>query len=295
MSKWLLLAGLAGALLLPAAGGAAPNPETTITAGPSALVNTTSATFSFTSSDPKARFACSLDTEAFAKCASPATRTVGEGQHHFYVVAVDGNTTDPTPAVWTWTVDTTAPARVKAHLSVGYGRFTLRWGSVETLGADTITLYRSTRKKQPPTREIYRGHGGAYVDTSFRNGGYHRYRVIPIDAAGNVGRAVDYVVGPDALLITPKEGARTAIPLHVRWRAVPEATFYNAQLYRNGRKILSTWPRMARMTVHRSWTYKGRQHRLEPGRYTLFVWPGFGPLALGRYGRLLAQSSFSVG
>lgn len=294
MSKRFVLAGLVGALLLPAAGGAASSPETTITAGPAARVNTTSAVFAFSSSDQKARFACSLDTEPFANCTSPATRTVGEGQHHFYVVAVDGETTDPTPAVWTWTVDTTAPARVKAHLSVQYGRFALRWGSVEALGADTVTLYRSTNKKRPPSQEVYRGHAGAYVDTSFRNGVYHRYRVIPVDAAGNVGPAVDFVVAPDALLITPKDGARAGIPLQVRWRAVPDATFYNVQLYRNGRKLLSTWPRTPRVTVQRSWTYSGRQHKLEPGRYTLFVWPGFGPVALGRYGQLMAQSSFSV-
>jgi hypothetical protein len=290
----LLLAGLVLALSLPAA-AAADTPETTITAGPGALSNTGSATFSFASDKPKARFACALDSGPFATCTSPFALTVGDGRHDFQVAAIVDGSSDPTPAIWTWTVDTTAPAPVKARVSVRYGRFSLAWGSLDALGASTVTIYRSTSEKQAASQQIYRGSGRGYVDRKFHNGAYHRYRAVATDAAGNVGPAAEFVVGPDALLISPKQGARLRGPLHLRWRQAPKATFYNAQLFRAGKKVLSAWPRTARMTVRGSWRYNGHRYRLKAGSYTLYVWPGFGPLALGRFGQLLGQSSFRVG
>ena len=71
----------------------------------------TSATFSFTSTEPGGAFECQLDGAAFAACTSPATYTgLGEGVHAFAVRARDaaGNV-DATPASGSWTVDSAAP------------------------------------------------------------------------------------------------------------------------------------------------------------------------------------------
>ena len=86
-------------------------PDTTITSGPPALDLSTSATFTFTSSEPGATFQCALDGAAFVACASPATFTaLAEGSHTLLVQAVDGaGNIDPTPASRTWTVDSVAP------------------------------------------------------------------------------------------------------------------------------------------------------------------------------------------
>src|SRR3954452_21621487 len=101
MRHRVLVAGLLSALLLPAAaGGKTPAPpETMITSGPAALTNVATAAFAFSSNDARARFACALDAGAFFDCTSPYTTTVGDGAHHFYVVAIAGGQTDPTPAV----------------------------------------------------------------------------------------------------------------------------------------------------------------------------------------------------
>jgi hypothetical protein len=81
-------------------------PDTTITGGPTAglLTNATTATFTFTGSEPGA-FKCSLDGAAPAACASPDALSVGPGAHTFSVLAVDqaGNA-DPSPATRSWTV-----------------------------------------------------------------------------------------------------------------------------------------------------------------------------------------------
>ncbi|MGH3033191.1 MAG: Ig-like domain-containing protein [Gaiellaceae bacterium] len=85
-------------------------PETTITSGPVAPTNQTSASFTF-ASEPGATFACRLDAGVFGSCTSPETYSgLAAGAHTVEVRATDaaGNA-DPTPAAWSWTVDTTAP------------------------------------------------------------------------------------------------------------------------------------------------------------------------------------------
>ncbi len=85
-------------------------PDTTITGGPSGATASTSATFTYTSSEPAgATFQCALDGAAFGTC--PASYTgLQQGSHTFQVRAIDaaGNA-DPTPAARTWNVDTVAP------------------------------------------------------------------------------------------------------------------------------------------------------------------------------------------
>jgi hypothetical protein len=86
-------------------------PATTIDSAPSSATNATSATFTFSASEPGSTFACRLDGAAFSSCTSPKTYTgLAEGGHTFEVRATDpaGNT-DPTPASFSWTIDTTAP------------------------------------------------------------------------------------------------------------------------------------------------------------------------------------------
>ncbi len=85
-------------------------PETTIDSGPSGLVNTSAASFGF-SSEAGATFECSRDGAAFSSCTSPTEYlSLAEGAHTFEVRATDaaGNT-DATPATRSWTVDTIAP------------------------------------------------------------------------------------------------------------------------------------------------------------------------------------------
>ncbi len=97
-------------------------PDTSLTASPSNPTNAASASFTFTGSDGTgtgvAGFECKLDGAGFSACTSPKDYTgLADGSHTFQVRAVDnaGNT-DPTPAAFTWTVDTTAPTVVMASL-----------------------------------------------------------------------------------------------------------------------------------------------------------------------------------
>ncbi len=81
-------------------------PETSITDGPPASTTSTSASFSFDSSEAGSSFACSLDGGAWASCSSPrAYSGLTLGAHGFSVRATDaaGNL-DPSPAAQSWTI-----------------------------------------------------------------------------------------------------------------------------------------------------------------------------------------------
>jgi hypothetical protein len=80
-------------------------PDTTILAGPADPTVETTATFTFSSSEPGS-FECSLDGAPFTACASPQDYTgLSSGSHVFEVRATDaaGNV-DGTQATYSWTV-----------------------------------------------------------------------------------------------------------------------------------------------------------------------------------------------
>ncbi|MCA9677154.1 MAG: hypothetical protein KC464_19165, partial [Myxococcales bacterium] len=88
-------------------------PDTTITAAPPALDNSTDVSFEFTA-DEAATYACDLDGAGFVACTSPhALTALADGAHTFSVRATDaaGNT-DATPASHAWTIDSSTPDTV---------------------------------------------------------------------------------------------------------------------------------------------------------------------------------------
>ncbi len=80
-----------------------------ITANPTALTNSTSASFSFTG-EAGATFQCQLDGAAFAACTSPKNYGgLSEASHTFHVRQTDTAGNTGPSATFTWTIDTTAP------------------------------------------------------------------------------------------------------------------------------------------------------------------------------------------
>ena len=91
-------------------------PDTALDSGPTDPNNSSSATFTFSGTDVETPpgsllFECRLDGDPWSACASPAAYTgLADGSHMFDVRAVDAaDETDPTPATFTWTIDTVAP------------------------------------------------------------------------------------------------------------------------------------------------------------------------------------------
>jgi hypothetical protein len=100
-------------------------PETTIdpSSVPPTNTSSTSASFTFSSSEANASFECSLDGAPFASCTSPKPvpdqGSLADSSHTFKVRATDaaGNT-EGTPPSHAWTVDTIAPTVVSVSPAI---------------------------------------------------------------------------------------------------------------------------------------------------------------------------------
>ena len=289
----MLLVALLAAAALPVA-AAADGLVTTITSGPSSPVPSHAATFAFAANEAGASFGCALDGAVFKSCTSPVTLTnVPDGQHTFFVIGQKGSSNDATPAYWTWTVDTTPPPAVSGPAAdVGYRRLVLSW----TASADTdhVVVYRSTSAKEATGSEVYSGPATSYAEPKFVNASYHRYAITSYDKAGNASAPVHVVVPASALLLSPADGSTVHAEKAqlFRWRAIPNASWYNIQLWRGGRKVLTAWPRTPSFPLPATWKSRGHRFELGRGYYTWFVWPGFGPRAGGRYGDLAGHAQF---
>jgi hypothetical protein len=282
-------------------------PGTVITSAPAAVSSSASATFNFGSTEDPSTFLCSLNGAAFAPCTSPHTYGgLANGVHAFRVRATDaaGNT-DATPASHSWTVNVEAPPTPptvdrtptgivrKVTKVVRYRLLRLRWQRPADEDFDHVVVLVGKNPRRPPT-PVYRGTGTSYTNSKFQNGSYYRYAITSYDRAGNASRRVSVVVRANALLSSPRVGARVRRPPLLDWASVPKATYYNVQLWVGSKKVLTAWPSRSSFKLRRVWPYRDAINRLKKGKYQWYVWPAFGPRSQARYGKFLGQSSFVV-
>jgi hypothetical protein len=103
----------------------------------------------------------------------------------------------------------------------------------------------------------------------------------PIDPPRELWAAFPFNPGaPEAnpfRLMNPGPGERVVAGrrLLVSWRPRARASYYNLQIYRGQRKLLSRFPARHWLVVAGG--------RLRPGSYRLVVWVGLGPKFLGSY------------
>ena len=243
-------------------------------------------------------FAGSDATSGVAACTAP-TRYSGPDQANASVAGscrdAAGNTAE---AGHRFQYDATAPALAKTEAKVDKGVARIGW---ERAGdVVEVELVRSPGINGAKSTIVYRGNGAAFVDKTVKAGIRYRYEISVADMAGNVTtKAVTAATAATTAkkstsLLAPVAGAVVKEPPLLRWKAVKGAAFYNVQLYRNGLKLLSTWPGAAKLKLARTWTYAGRRYRLQPGVYTWYVWGARGTRAKPVYGKVLGSSTFSV-
>lgn len=187
--------------------------------------------------------------------------------------------------------DATAPALARARARIERGAARLTWQ--RPADAAAIEVERTPGINGRTSTIVYQGRGESFVDRTVREGAVYRYEIRAIDAAGNVGR-FELSTGKVQPLHRPAAGATVRAPVVLAWTAAPGARFYNVQLFRGSRKILSTWPQRPTLKLRRTWSYAGRTRRLEPGVYRWYVWPARGTRERPVYGRVLGSSTFRV-
>jgi hypothetical protein len=169
----------------------------------------------------------------------------------------------------------------------------VRWRSPLDPDFQRVRLTRSANGS--PMRLVYSGRGERFADRGLRNGVRYLYELRSLDRSGNASVGVRFAATPKALpLFSPRPNARLAAPPLLRWRPVRGASYYNLQLFRGAKKILTAWPSESRLKLTARWTFAGRSVRLAPGVYHWFVWPGRGPRSRSTYGPMLGRNSFVV-
>jgi hypothetical protein len=89
-------------------------------------------------------------------------------------------------------------------------------------------------------------------------------------------------------------GTAVSAPPRLSWRTLKGATYYNVQLFRGKKKVLSAWPHGNHLQLKATWKYRGHRLGLKPGSYHWYVWPGLGGRTAQHYGRMIGRSSFRV-
>jgi subtilisin-like proprotein convertase family protein len=181
-------------------------PETEIQAAPPPLASTRNASFEFGSPRPGSMFQCRLDGGDFSPCASPqAFGNLPEGNHTFEVRAFDSHgNVDGSPALWSWTVDVTAPA---LQIASAAGATPVVRGMAGTSSGDkstvTVNLFAGSSAAGSPAQTVVASRDASGVFTAqFAHVGNGTYTATARqqDAAGNTGASapVTFDVGATA-------------------------------------------------------------------------------------------------
>jgi hypothetical protein len=225
--------------------------------------------------------------------------------------------------------DATAPPIMDLTATPADRSVALSWRT--SPDAESVRVTRTPGVGIEKTTLVFGGLGTSFVDGQVDNGVQYAYEVRVQDPAGNArsetvsavpfaplvpvaplaaggavagdgsvtaptgGLSAPSTRGRTAHLIAPAAGAviRAGRRPLLRWTPVPGASYYNVQLFRNG-KILTAWTSQPRYRLKRRWRHDGKRYRLSPGEYHWIVWPGFGSRSKADYGRRIGRRTFEV-
>ena len=168
-------------------------PQTQIDSGPPSLTASATAGFTFSGADTGgsgvASFECRLDSAqaaAWAPCSSPkAYASLADGGHTLEVRAVDqAANADASPAVFSWSVDTTPPdSQIATHPAslTGNAAATFTFSGTDSGGSGVVS-FQCRRDSSQPSDWSSCSSPQAYASLA---DGDHTFEVRAIDQAGN--------------------------------------------------------------------------------------------------------------
>ena len=167
-----------------------------------------------------------------------------------------GNVSAAVPFVFNY--DATPPVLTNVTVSPDDGGARLAW---QASGAAKVMVMRSPAGARAAQADVvYDGTGAGFTDGNLSNGKRYTYLVQAIDAAGNTASdSASVTPSADAStkhLLSPGAASSLSRPPMLRWRRIARASYYNVQLFRNGKKILSAWPTRPRYQLHRVWAIR---------------------------------------
>ena len=207
--------------------------------------------------------------------------------------SVTGKCTDAAGNTATKTVtlnyDSSAPAKSKLYAVPANKSVDLSWTPVGD--ADKYVITRTAAVGAATATPIYSGSGTHFVDSGLANGKKYDYTLTVLDAAGNASTAGIAAV-PDGSSLRPFIDTELQELPVLSWGKVRHASYYNLQLFKGTKKVMSIWPKSTKAQVPGSWKYNGHKQTLSPGLYRWYVWPGYGSMKHRKYGKLVGSSTF---
>jgi hypothetical protein len=268
-----------------------------LTSNVGALTNDTNVGFSFETSDG-ASLDCKLDSPSgqgtFASCTSPRTYTQLRDGSYLFTVRATNSIGNISVASFSWVVDTTPPARVRQlRSSFGSGWVRLSWRNPTDVDYRRVSIWR--RKVGAPSWRFLATRKGrtTFRDDTVPNDTRFEYALRSVDRARNASPGAK-IEGRASRILKPAFGSLHDSPLLIDWTFVRNAAFFNLQLWRDGRKILSVWPSRSEHRLRANWSYNGSRYSLRSDRYRVYVWTAFGPKSHPDYGPLLGWTEFRM-
>jgi hypothetical protein len=186
---------------------------------------------------------------------------------------------------------TRAKSKAKAKAKSPGVTFTLRW--IKPTAADLDRIVVVLNLKHAPVgpadgKAIYHGLGSsAKLRLLPGQNGY--VAVYAFDHSGNFSpKPIRKLVSLAGLIpLRPRSGSVVRSPTpQLTWKATKGSTYYNVQVFRNGKRMLVGWPSTA--------SYRIPGGKLGPGTYVWFVWPavqhkGSSPT----FGKLIGRATFT--
>ena len=180
--------------------------------------------------------------------------------------------------------------RTKAKTPTANVTVTLHW--VKPTAADLERVVVVLNLQHPPKlpadgRSVYHGLGTS-AKVKLKAGDNAYFAIYAYDSAGNVSvKPVRTVVRLAALIpLRPLNGStiHTGSPL-LTWKPFKGTTYYNVQLFVNGKRILVGWPSTASFRIPKG--------KLMPGTYVWYVWPAIGGKGgAAKFGNLIGRATF---
>ena len=186
--------------------------------------------------------------------------------------------------------DATPPVVAALPATTDVGQTTINWST--SVDAVQTRVVRSPGIGNATASEVYSGPDHTFTDSGVTGGKTYTYTLTAVDQAANTATtSIDVTAKPAPQAVAATKQAPTP---RLRWRKVKRADYYNVQLYRGDRKIMSVWPRGNQLQLKRNWTYRGKKRTLAAGSYHWYVWPGYGRRSEHRYGKLIAHRRFKI-
>jgi HYR domain-containing protein len=261
------------------------------------LTQRTSITFNFSVGvglTAACRLAGSSGSGTFAPCSDASSQTysgLADGLYSFTLRVTNsiGNVAD---SIYSWRVDTKPPPTAsRLHVRSGDGRVKLMWQTFIDSDYHHVVISRKRVGTSKWKRIATRRTATSFVDRDVRNNVRYTFAVRSVDRAGNRSKP-SLASGRPSKILLPQWGAVFRSPPRIDWVAARRASYYNIQLWAHGRKILSAWPLKSTLRLDSTWSFGGKAYSLTPGRYLVYVWPGFGAKSAVDYGPLLGWTSF---